>query len=316
MLPEFAEGTGLDVTTLTIAIDASHHSLLLPKVLTGEADGLFGFVNTLASAAIEAGLSPGAFRHFEWRVHALIFAGAAVIASPTLLRSNPAAAGGFVRAVNRALKDVVDDPMSGIEAVRRRSPQIDVRANLARLAGTLAMEMAHEEGERYGVGDTDRRAPRQGDHVDHQKPRSCGAGPVSRPSSTVIICHLLTKRAEASGDGEDARVSGGVSIHAVDVVTGRPAVGMRVELRRSSRPRPDRQRPHRRRRAAIRPHALGDGITMGEYEVVFDIGGFYAAAEPAFLTLVPFRFQVRDDVEHVHLPLKFSPWGIALFRGV
>ncbi len=155
MLPEFAEETCLDVTTLTITIDASHHSLLLPKVLAGEADGLFGFVNTLASAAIEAGLSPGAFRHFEWRAYAPDLCGAAVIASHTLLRSNPAAAAGFVRAVNRALKDVVDDPMSGIEAVRRRSPQIDVPANLARLAGTLAMEMAHEEGERYGVGDTD-----------------------------------------------------------------------------------------------------------------------------------------------------------------
>ncbi len=155
MLPEFAEGTGLDATTLKITIDASHHSLLLQKVLDGEADGLFGFVNTLASAAIEAGVSPAAFRHFEWRTHAPDLCGAAVIASQALLRSNPNAAAGFVRAVNRGLKDVVNDPMAGIEAVRRRSPDIDVTANLARLAGTLAMEMAHEEGERYGVGDTD-----------------------------------------------------------------------------------------------------------------------------------------------------------------
>ncbi len=155
MLPEFAESTGIDATTLKVTIDPSHHSQLLPRVLAGEADGLFGFVNTLASAAIEAGLSPGAFRHFEWRTHAPDLCGAAVIASQTLLRRNPDAAVGFVRAVNRALKDVVDDPMSGIEAVRRRSPDIDVPANLARLVGTLAMEMGHEDGERYGVGDID-----------------------------------------------------------------------------------------------------------------------------------------------------------------
>ncbi len=112
-------------------------------------------------------------------------------------------------------------------------------------------------------------------------------------------------------------MSGGVSIHAVDVVTGRPAVGMQVELRRLH---PDPVLIASGRIGAdgllSGSHAVGDGITMGEYEVVFDIGGFYATAEPAFLTLVPFRFQVRDDVEHVHLPLKFSPWGIALFRGV
>jgi 5-hydroxyisourate hydrolase-like protein (transthyretin family) len=28
-----------------------------------------------------------------------------------------------------------------------------------------------------------------------------------------------------------------------------------------------------------------------------------------------FRFEVLDPAHHVHLPLKFTRWGLALFRG-
>ena len=34
---------------------------------------------------------------------------------------------------------------------------------------------------------------------------------------------------------------------------------------------------------------------------------------PSFLDTVPFRFRVGAG--HCHLPLKFTPWGYALFRG-
>jgi NitT/TauT family transport system substrate-binding protein len=155
MLPEFAGATGIDATTLRIVVDATHHSQLLVRVLSGEADGLFGFVNTLASAAIEAGIAPDALGHLEWRTHVPDLCGAAVIASRALLANNPAAAAGFVRAVNRGLKAAIDDPDAAVEAVRRRAPGIDVVANRARLAGTLAMEMAHPSGAILGIGDVE-----------------------------------------------------------------------------------------------------------------------------------------------------------------
>jgi NitT/TauT family transport system substrate-binding protein len=155
MLPEFAGATGLDPASLNVVIDPTHHSALLLKVMSGEADGLFGFVNTLASAALEAGLSPARLKHLEWRTHVPDLCGAALIASRSLLRENPEAAAGFVRAVNRALSDVIDDPDAAIEAVRLRSPRIDIRANRARLMGTLAMEMAHPSGSVIGIGDVE-----------------------------------------------------------------------------------------------------------------------------------------------------------------
>ncbi len=153
MLPEFAGATGIDVGAMRIEVNATHHSQLLPRVLSGEFDGLFGFVNTLASAAIEASIDPARLRHLEWRTHAPDLCGAAVIASRALLRDNPQAAVGFVRAVNKGLTAAIDDPAAAIAAVRKRSPDIDVAANHARLVGTLAMEMAHPSGATLGIGD-------------------------------------------------------------------------------------------------------------------------------------------------------------------
>jgi 5-hydroxyisourate hydrolase len=108
-------------------------------------------------------------------------------------------------------------------------------------------------------------------------------------------------------------MSGGISIHAVDVVSGKPANGMRVSLRRLE-PGPvliaegyiaaDGTFPG--------PHAAQ--AQSGLYEVILDFGQFYGAADP-FLGEVPFRFRVVSPTEHIHLPIKFSPWGFALFRG-
>ena len=39
------------------------------------------------------------------------------------------------------------------------------------------------------------------------------------------------------------------------------------------------------------------------------------ADSDGFLTVTPFRFRIKDVNEHFHLPLKFTRWGFALFRG-
>jgi 5-hydroxyisourate hydrolase len=113
-------------------------------------------------------------------------------------------------------------------------------------------------------------------------------------------------------------MSGGISIHAVDVVSGKPAAGMHVTLSRLD-PHPailasgpisaDGTLPGR--------HVAGEDCGPGDYEVLFRFDGFYAQYDipHGFLRAVPFRFTVRESDGHVHLPIKFSPWGFALFRG-
>ncbi|MGY4305630.1 5-hydroxyisourate hydrolase [Bradyrhizobium sp. USDA 4369] len=112
-------------------------------------------------------------------------------------------------------------------------------------------------------------------------------------------------------------MAGGISVHAVDVANGRPALGLRVAIWRVA---PDRallaEGPLGADGTLQAPVVKGVGVTAGEYEVLFHIGEFFGAnAQTTFLTTVPFRFAVDKVEEHFHLPLKFTPWGYSIFRG-
>ncbi|UZE51044.1 hydroxyisourate hydrolase [Rhodopseudomonas sp. P2A-2r] len=112
-------------------------------------------------------------------------------------------------------------------------------------------------------------------------------------------------------------MAGGISIHAVDVASGQPAQGLRVEIWQVG---PARALIADGRLGAVgtldHPVTTGIGIEAGEYEVLFHLGEFFADSEGAgFLTVVPFRFRIVNVDEHFHLPIKFTRWGFALFRG-
>jgi 5-hydroxyisourate hydrolase len=117
-----------------------------------------------------------------------------------------------------------------------------------------------------------------------------------------------------------AMAAGGISLHAVDVARGVAAAGMRVELWALT--------PQRRLVAEGSlgahgqlddPSVQGAGIVVGEYEALFHVGDYLRASGGAdaspFLDVLPFRFWVRDLSQHIHLPLKFTAWGCAVFRG-
>jgi len=117
-------------------------------------------------------------------------------------------------------------------------------------------------------------------------------------------------------------MAGGISIHGVDVAQGAPAAGLLVDLDRLDGDRRTRLASGRLGSNGLLDHptARGDGVTEGVYEATFHIGAYlrdagYPPAQCGFLDAVPFRFTVRDAAQHYHLPLKFTPWGIMLFRG-
>ena len=120
-------------------------------------------------------------------------------------------------------------------------------------------------------------------------------------------------------------MSGGISIHCVDVASGRLAVGLQVDVVRLGA---DGQ-PHGPLLAEGRvgnngllqhPALMSEAITAGGYEVRFAVGDYYRSqgasnTGPVFLEVVPYRFHIADPVQHYHLPFKFTAWGFSLFRG-
>jgi 5-hydroxyisourate hydrolase len=116
-------------------------------------------------------------------------------------------------------------------------------------------------------------------------------------------------------------VDGLLTIHALDTASGRPAAGMALELFRIERVE---------RRLLKRIETNADGRTnepllaegefeSGIYEIVFDVGGYFAGesgvADPPFLGLVPIRFGIADASAHYHVPLLTSPWSYSTYRG-
>ncbi|GGF79866.1 hypothetical protein GCM10007301_44970 [Azorhizobium oxalatiphilum] len=156
MFPEFAHANGFDHASVLVEASDLPHKDIVPLMLEGQWDGLFGFVNTINAQTLEAGLDPAAvLRHLPWQEHVPSFYGAAVMVSQHLRQQHPEAVRGLVRAINRGLADVVADIDAATDAVVRRNPAIDRAANRARLAGTLALEMAHPESAGPGMGAAD-----------------------------------------------------------------------------------------------------------------------------------------------------------------
>lgn len=120
-------------------------------------------------------------------------------------------------------------------------------------------------------------------------------------------------------------LSGGISIHCVDVASGRVAAGLRVALHRlDARGEPLAESLAQGEVGSTgqlqHPGLGSDAINAGGYEAVFWVGDFFRAQgakipQPAFLEKVVYRFHIADPGQHYHLPFKFTAWGYSLFRG-
>jgi 5-hydroxyisourate hydrolase len=116
-------------------------------------------------------------------------------------------------------------------------------------------------------------------------------------------------------------VGGFLTTHILDTARGRPAAGMAVDLFRIE----GGDRRHLRRIEANadgrtdEPLLTDQEFEPGIYEIVFDVGGYFAGdsgvADPPFLGLVPIRFGIADTSAHYHVPLLVSPWSYSTYRG-
>jgi 5-hydroxyisourate hydrolase len=114
----------------------------------------------------------------------------------------------------------------------------------------------------------------------------------------------------------------GISIHVVDVAIGKPAAGMFVEVHAIDG---DNRNVVGtgvvgENGAFEHPMNAGDGVAAGTHEVLLHAGEYFrfvgqVTDKPAFQEIVPLRFTVLDVRDHYHLPVKISPWGIAVWRG-
>ena len=97
-----------------------------------------------------------------------------------------------------------------------------------------------------------------------------------------------------------------LSTHVLDTVTGRPAAGVAVMLRREGAVV-----------ASVETNEDGRAtfgeVGGGEFELEFAVGDYFGDAP--FLDRVPLRFRIADPDAHYHVPLLVSPWAYSTYRG-
>ena len=120
------------------------------------------------------------------------------------------------------------------------------------------------------------------------------------------------------------RATGRLTTHVLDTAHGRPATGITVQLWRldsTSDARTLLATAHTNADGRLdAPILAGDDLTAGTYELVFDVGAYFAAQDtglpdPPFLGRVPVRFAIADPTAHYHVPLLVSPWSYGTYRG-
>jgi 5-hydroxyisourate hydrolase len=123
-----------------------------------------------------------------------------------------------------------------------------------------------------------------------------------------------------------------LSTHVLDLTTGRPAAGLRIELRRVG------TNPVLLKTMVTNPDGRTDApmlsaaeMAVGTYELSFHVADYFAAAgapvaNPAaapaaertavpFLGVVPIRFGIADAGASYHVPLLVTPWAYSTYRG-
>ena len=118
-------------------------------------------------------------------------------------------------------------------------------------------------------------------------------------------------------------MEGSLTTHVLDLARGSPAADVRVELWRLDASGGGRE-------LLVTTRTNADGRTdepllteadfnVGGYELLFDVGEYFARQEPpttpSFLGQVPVRFYVADPTAHYHVPLLVTPWAYSTYRG-
>jgi NitT/TauT family transport system substrate-binding protein len=124
-------------------------------LMQGQVDGVFGFVNTIRFSAKLMGVEDGQLRYINHGDYGMDLYSNAIIVSKKLVKENPKAVAGLVRAINRGLVDSLKDIDASVAAVAKREPLIKVSVEKERFIQTLKDEMNHPEIAKIGLGNVD-----------------------------------------------------------------------------------------------------------------------------------------------------------------
>ena len=109
-----------------------------------------------------------------------------------------------------------------------------------------------------------------------------------------------------------------LSTHVLDLTSGRPAAGMKIELwRHTANAELLKTVVTNADGRTDAPLLEAGALVVGDYELVFHVRHYFAArkVECVFLDRVPVRFHLADASTGCHVPLLVTPWAYSTYRG-
>ena len=109
-----------------------------------------------------------------------------------------------------------------------------------------------------------------------------------------------------------------LTTHALDIYSGKPAKGMKVDVYFVSEKR-EKIKSVVLNNDGRPDEVLVETIKTGNYELVFHVGEYFKkiaeSQNPTFLNEVSVKFGVSNPKEKYHVPLLVSPWSYSTYRG-
>lgn len=154
LFPAFAKIAKIDASKVTVTNMVPN---LREQMLSrGQIDAGFGYVTTITFSARGMGLDPAKdLRFIRYGDYGMDLYSNTVFFAKSFVKENPKAVAGFVKALNRAVKEVIASPDTGVDFAIRREPLLKRDVEKEKLLATLRNDMSHPEIARIGLGDVD-----------------------------------------------------------------------------------------------------------------------------------------------------------------
>ncbi len=142
--------------------------------------------------------------------------------------------------------------------------------------------------------------------------------------SRRVVLGAGTSAAALALMGRAARAAGtpGLTTHMLDVASGRPAEGVRIDFAvlDGDAYRPIRTVHTNEDGRNAEPLLTAETMKVGQYQLVFHIAEYFTRLgtvlpDPPFLDSAVIQFGIADARSHYHVPLLASPWTYTTYRG-
>ena len=153
LFPALCKMTKIDCSK--VEITNMQPNLREQMLMQGQVDGVFGYVNTIRFSAKLIGVADDKLRYINFGDYGMDLYSNAIIVSKKLVKENPKAVAGLIRAINKGLIDSIKEPDASVASVAKREPLIKTPVERERFDATLREEMNHPEIAKIGLGNVD-----------------------------------------------------------------------------------------------------------------------------------------------------------------